>query len=210
MTPAEPFTIARPLDEEMPLSPDLAGQGLIADEGLLPGEGQAPRPEGPAPGGTPQRHLRLVPERSRRRLRGRFLVYSLVAGMLAVAFGLVALHVLIAEAQFKLDGLQQKASSYQERYEKLRLSVSEDEAPARIIQVATDSGLQQPASVTYLPAPRAVSGSRGHAATSTGPRSHPARSSRSTGSGSSSSDVVPAPDGEGDWPSIKPYLSATP
>ena len=223
MTPAEPSTAAERVAPQSPLAPELTGQMPFA------GEGPAPLPGAPSVPGVGERHLRLVPRRTRRRwFSGRFLLYAFVAGVAAVAFGLVALHVLIAEVQFRLDGLQQKAAVYQGRYEKLRLQVAEDEAPARIIRVATESGLQQPASVTYLPAPRTGSATSGQGATSSGTgRSGTASPgttrSGATGSGTGSSappssvpsrsggsDVVPAPAGEGNWPAVKPLLGTTP
>ena len=67
--------------------------------------------------------------------------------------GLVTLHVLIAENQFRLDAPQQQTATQQADYEKLRLHVAELESPARIVSVAEGRlGLQQPGSVTYLPA----------------------------------------------------------
>ncbi|MCL6092024.1 MAG: hypothetical protein M1435_03630 [Actinobacteria bacterium] len=188
------------------VAPGAALPGELADEDRFSSLGPAPRPGEPFEPGPPERHLRLVPPKARRRLSGRSLLYGFVAGLVAVGFGLVALHVVIAEVQFKLDSLQQKAASYQERYEKLRLSVAEDEAPARIVRVATESGLRQPASVTYLPAPPRSPGSQGQAAS----RLAPGSSGQSRSGQSGSSDVVPAPAGPGDWPGVKPYLDPTP
>ena len=211
MTPAEPSTAAERVAPQPPLPPELTGQMPFA------GEGPAPLPGAPSVPGVAESHLRLVPRRTRRRwFAGRFLLYAFVAGVAAVAFGLVALHVMIAEVQFRLDGLQQKAAVYQGRYEKLRLQVAEDEAPARIIRVATESGLQQPASVTYLPAPRTGFATSGQGATSSGAGSSGAGSSAppssvpSRSGHSGASDVVPAPAGEGDWPAVKPLLGTTP
>lgn len=211
MTPSEPSTAAERIAPQSPLSPELTGQMPFA------GEVPAPRPGAPSVPGAPERHLRLVPRRTRRRwFQGRLLLYAFVAGVAAVAFGLVALHVMIAEVQFRLDGLQQKAAVYQGRYEKLRLQVAEDEAPARIIRVATESGLQQPASVTYLPAPRTGSATSGQGATSRGTGSSGSASSAPPSSVPSRSGhsgapaVVPAPPGEGDWPAVKPLLGTTP
>jgi cell division protein FtsL len=154
------------------------------------------------PAGAPQRHLRLVPRRRRR--RPRWLVwYGFIGGVVAVCFGLVGLHVVIAEAQFRIDSLQRKVSAEQARYERLRLLVAELEAPARVVSVAeSELGMRQPASVNYLPAPKLPgaqagipSGGSGGAA-GTGPRGH--------------GRTVPAPAGDADWPSVKPYLSGAP
>jgi cell division protein FtsL len=110
-----------------------------------------------------------------------------------VFLALVTLHVLIAENQFHLDQLQQQASAQQERYEKLRLEVAELEAPARIVSAAEGPlGLRQPGSVTYL------------AAT-------PTTATPTSGVAGAGTDAGPAaPQGDADWPLIKPYLSGTP
>jgi cell division protein FtsL len=195
--------------------PGLDGPGLdgLASDGLaLDGvalEGQGPERQGPERHGKPEgqgteRHLQVVPRRGRRRASRRLVIYSLVACAVVVAFGLVSLHVMIAEAQFRLDHLQQEATAYQARYEKLQLQVALDEAPARIAELAIENGLQQPAAVTYLPAPAQPPGS--------GSRAGGARSGRgpTTPGPATSQGTVAAPVGTGNWPSLKPYLSATP
>jgi cell division protein FtsL len=146
----------------------------------------------------------LVPPRQRRRLRRRLSWYGLVAGVLAVCFGLVGLHVVIAEAQFRIDRLQQQASAEQARYEKLRLLVAELEAPARIVSVAEgELGMRQPASVSFLPAPKVAGGQAGISGGGSG--------GGAAGAGTRSQGrTVPAPTGDADWPSVKPYLSGTP
>ncbi len=153
-----------------------------------------------------RRHLRLVREQARRRANGRRLLVSAGIALLGVfCLGLVTLHVLIAENQFTLDRLTQTAATEQASYEKLRLQVAQLEAPARIVEDAEGKlSLGQPGSVIYLPAtnPRATDGG-GTAPVSPGP----------TGSGSAGSALggpVPAPQGDADWPSIKPYLSGSP
>jgi cell division protein FtsL len=109
-----------------------------------------------------------------------------MAAVALVCLALVALHVLIAENQFRLDRLEQQAVVQQEAYEKLRLQVAQLEAPARIFSVAEGKlGMQQPGSVTYLPAlPAPLS------------KGQPARAA--------------SPQGDADWPMIKPFLSGSP
>jgi hypothetical protein len=148
-----------------------------------------------------RRHLRLVREQARRRANGRRLLVSAGIALLGVfCLGLVTLHVLIAENQFTLDRLTQTAATEQASYEKLRLQVAQLEAPARIVSDSEGHlGLVQPGSVTYLPAtnPRATNGG-GTAQAGPGP------------AGSGSAGPVTAPQGDADWPSIKPYLSGSP
>ena len=184
-----------------------------------------------------QRHLRLVQSQARRRAgRRRLLVVLGIATVAVVGLALVALHVLIAENQFRLDVLQQKASTEQASYEKLRLQVAQLEAPARIVSQAEGRlGMVQPATVTYLPATTSTpattavthtavtpattaattaSGARGQHNSTTSSRN----ASSSGGSGGSASAVtdppttgaVAAPQGDSDWPTVKPYLSGSP
>ncbi|HXR21511.1 MAG TPA: hypothetical protein VN786_03045 [Acidimicrobiales bacterium] len=153
-----------------------------------------------------RRHLRLVREQARRRANGRRLLVSAGIALLGVfCLGLVTLHVLIAENQFTLDRLTQTAATEQVSYEKLRLQVAQLEAPARIVSDAEGKlSLVQPGSVTYLPAtnPRATDGG-GTAPASPGQAGPGPPGSASAGS-------VTAPQGDADWPSIKPYLSGSP
>ena len=154
--------------------------------------------------------------------------------MAVVGLALVALHVLIAENQFRLDVLQQKASTEQASYEKLRLQVAQLEAPARIVSQAEGRlGMVQPATVTYLPATTSTpattaattattaSGAKGQHNSTTSSRSA-SSSGGSGGSGGSGAGSAPAvtdppttgavaaPQGDSDWPTVKPYLSGSP
>ena len=152
----------------------------------------------PAPEGFDERrrHLRLVRARARRRANGRRLLVSAGIGLLGLfCLGLVTLHVLIAENQFTLDRLTQTAASEQASYEKLRLQVAQLEAPARIVSESEGRlGFVQPGSVTYVPA------TTSQATKGAGPATV----------GSASARSVTAPQGDADWPSIKPYLSGSP
>ena len=148
-----------------------------------------------------RRHLRLVRERARRRANGRRLLVSAGIGLLGIfCLGLVTLHVLIAENQFTLDRLTQTAASEQASYEKLRLQVAQLEAPARIVSDSEGRlGYVQPGSVTYLPATTSQA-TKGGGAAPVG----------SAPAGSAPAGSVTAPQGDADWPSIKPYLSGSP
>jgi hypothetical protein len=152
-----------------------------------------PAPESPD---ERRRHLRLVREQARRRANGRRLLVSGGIALLGIfCLGLVTFHVLIAENQFTLDRLTQTAATEQASYEKLRLQVAQLEAPARIVSDAEGRlDLVQPGSVTYLPATTSLATKAG------GPE--PA--------GSAPAGSVTAPQGDADWPSIKPYLSGSP
>jgi hypothetical protein len=168
-----------------------------------------------------RRHLRLVREQARRRSNGRRLLVSAGIALLGVfCLGLVTLHVLIAENQFTLDRLTQTAATEQASYEKLRLQVAQLEAPARIVSDSEGHlGLVQPGSVTYLPAtnPRVTNGS-GTAEVGTAQAGTAQAGTAQAGpgpagpgpAGSGSAGPVTAPQGDADWPSIKPYLSGSP
>jgi cell division protein FtsL len=186
------------------------------DEGTQPSAAAAAASPAPSrPDKEEQRrHLRLVENQARRRAgRRRLLVILGIASAAVVCLALVALHVLIAENQFRLDRLQEQAATEQASYEKLRLQVAQLEAPARIVSQAEGQlGMVQPASVNYLPAttiPAASTAGRGENGTTT-----------ATGSSPQAQDVqsvdppaagaVAAPPGDSDWPSVKPYLSGSP
>jgi cell division protein FtsL len=161
-------------------------------------------PEAPRP-----RHLHLVRTEERQRANRRHAAVAVVIGALAiVSMGLVALHVLIAEAQFRLDHLQAVAAVQQAQYERLRLDVAQLESPARIVSVAEGKiGMQQPGSVTYLPAISATGQGQGQS-------SGGARRGGAVGLEAESAGIVQVasnvPQGDADWPSIKPYLSGSP
>lgn len=153
---------------------------------------RAPRRH-PAPEpGRPQRqrHLRAVPDRQRisKLHRRRRLVGVVGAALLAtVVFGLVYVHVVMAQRQFSLDRLDAKAAQEQAHYQSLRLQVAQLKSPQRIISAAEGHlGMRQPASVTYL-----------------SPRS--ANAAEAKGGA-----VSQAPAGDANWPRIKADLAKTP
>ncbi len=68
-----------------------------------------------------------------------------------MAFGLVYLHVVLAQRQFALDRLTAKVQGEQTTYQNLRLQVAQLGSPAHIISTAEGQlGMRPPASVTYL------------------------------------------------------------
>lgn len=187
-------------------------------------------PTAPAKAPADRADLRLVPRpRGLAVNRRRFLVALFIGAATAMSLALVTLHVLMAENQFRLNTLQQKAATEQESYEKLRLQVAQLEAPARIVWIAEGRlGMVQPASDTYLPAISASVHTSSHAATSgkgeeatskagpvsAGPNGSGPHASgpadRLSGGGSSTATGTAGLSGDADWPSIKPYLSGNP
>jgi cell division protein FtsL len=117
------------------------------------------------------------------------------AGLVAaVAFGLVYLHVVLAQRQFALDRLTNKVQTDRSTYERLRLQVAQLGSPANIISTAEGQlGMRQPSSVTYLTPTVTVKGAV------------PAASSTVTAPG-----TAQAPAGDADWPKIKAQLAGSP
>jgi cell division protein FtsL len=76
-----------------------------------------------------------------------------VAGGIVVAglFALVAFHVVVTQAQFRLDKMDARAARQEARYQRLRLQVAQLESPDRIVATAQERlGMVPPPGVTYL------------------------------------------------------------
>jgi cell division protein FtsL len=124
-----------------------------------------------------------------------------------VAFGLVYLHVVLAQRQFRLDQLNARVQQDQLSYQKLRLQVAELASPQQIISTAEGKlGMVQPGSVTYLTAPVQAAAAAGSVQVGGGST---LVLPGSTTKGSSSS-VMQAPEGDADWPSIKSQVAGSP
>jgi cell division protein FtsL len=141
------------------------------------------------------------PARRRRRVR---LIGALAgAFFVAVVFGLVWLHVVLAQNQFRLDRLDARVSDEQSQYERSRLQVDQLESPQRIVDTAEGKlGMVPPSTVIYLTpsAPPATTAPPGPTAPST---TLPAKPGPAT---------VAAPAGHAltDWTSVKPLLVPRP
>jgi cell division protein FtsL len=110
-----------------------------------------------------------------------------------VAFGLVYLHVVLAQRQFALDRLTAKVQADSATYQNLRLRVAELSSPQHVISTAEGQlGMRQPASVTYLVP--GVTVASGAAATHAPAAAKPAAS---------------GPRGDADWPQIKSQLAGS-
>jgi cell division protein FtsL len=143
----------------------------------------------------------LSPERRRRRFR--LVVTAVSAVMIMSVFGLVGMHVMLAQNQFRLDRLGTRAAAEQTSYERLRLQVDQLESPQRIVDTAKNKlGMVQPGPVTYL--------------TPSAPVTVPSTPTEkgSSGGGAAAATTVPPTGANGgatpDWASIKPQLVPQP
>jgi cell division protein FtsL len=149
-----------------------------------------PRPQPPeAP-----RHLRLVGNEEyaaiQRRRRMRVGGVVLAASVIILLFAAVAMHVVLAQNQFRLSQVDTQAAAQQAQYQRLRLQVDRLEAPSRIIGTAEGRlGMAPPATATFLNPSSATSGPAGPARATGGP--------------------APATPPAG-WSTIKPQLVASP
>ena len=81
----------------------------------------------------------------------RLLVVLGAALTVALAFGVVASQVIVAQNQDRLDKLNRRLDTAQTRYERLRYQVAELESPERIVAAAQDRlGMVEPAKVNYV------------------------------------------------------------
>ena len=142
------------------------------------------------------RHLRVVEPRkltpAERRRRAHLLLGGGVALLVTVVFGLVYMHVVLAQRQFAIDRVNTKVQNEQAQYQALRLQVAQLGSPQNVIATAEGQlGMVQPASVNYLTPNQTVSGS------SASGSQRPASSNQ-------------APAGDADWPQIKSQLAGSP
>jgi cell division protein FtsL len=184
---------------EDPVDDDFLG-GSFLNEVLPDDYTERPQPAEPAPASPDgPRHLRVVAPRRRLRMPSARILFLAGSGVvIAVAFGLVYLHVVMAQRQFQLDDLSTKLTQEQTQYQQYRVEVAELNSPARIIATAEGKlGMRQPASVTYLKPPPGSSTS----GESSGLAAPPTPGKNGT---------IPAPEGDADWPAIKADLAGSP
>lgn len=184
---------ARP-DHVRPSSRPSAARAAAAAR-LVAKTGRLPEAFDPGRIGEGVRHLRVVEPRkltpAERRRRAHFLLGGGVTLLVAVVFGLVYMHVVLAQRQFAIDRLNTKVHDQQAQYQTLRLQVAQLGSPQNIIATAEGQlGMVQPASVNYLTPNQSVG-------------SPPSGSQRSASS-------TQAPAGDADWPQIKSQLAGSP
>jgi cell division protein FtsL len=165
---------------------------------LLPHESVPGREETP----REHRHLHVVeapaltPAQRRRRARAVLIISATLATL--VALGLVYMHVVLAQRQFRLDQLNAEVQKDQATYENLRLQVAELASPQHIISTAEGKlGMIQPAQVTYLSPITTVAGSASQVV--------PTAAARAAAKASS----APAALGNAGWPLVKAQLAGS-
>jgi cell division protein FtsL len=184
---------ARP-DHIRPSSRPSAARAAAAAR-LVAKTGKLPEAFDPGRVGEGVRHLRVVEPRkltpAERRRRAHVLLGGGVTLLVAVVFGLVYMHVVLAQRQFAIDRLNTKVHDQQAQYHTLRLQVAQLGSPQNIIATAEGQlGMVQPASVNYLTPNQSVGSS-------------PSGSQRSASSSQ-------APAGDANWPQIKSQLAGSP
>jgi cell division protein FtsL len=118
--------------------------------------------------------------------------------LLLVAFGLVYLHVVMAQRQIRLNELNAEVAQAQSTYQNLELNVANLDAPQEIISTAEGKlGMRQPTSVTFLSPPADAP----HASAATSGSDLP---------GQGSGTKAQAPAGDANWPHIKAELAGSP
>ena len=138
-----------------------------------------PAPGRPRPQAVPEPrrpHLHLLPEPPHVRTRRLCRLFTALAG-LAVCFGLfgvVGLHVLLAQGQGDVQRLSEEVRQQEQEQQRLRLQVAELESPERIVAEARQRlGMVPPSTVVSLapaslPGPPASTGDEGADPTSDG------------------------------------------
>jgi cell division protein FtsL len=136
-------------------------------------------------------------------------VLLLAAGglVMVVAFGLVYLHVVLAQRQFNLDRLTSKVQTEQATYQRLRLQVAQLGSPQHVISTAEGQlGMSPPASVKYLTPTTEI----GAAVTPPAATQTSSTQTSSTQTSSTQPSRTQAPAGDADWPKIKSQLAGSP
>ena len=105
-----------------------------------------PRPEHP--------HLRLVDPNARRRVRRRqWLVRLWAVGIVVSALSGVMMHALMAQAQMRVDQVDQATAIEQRQYQASRLLLARRESPDALVQRARGLGLINAVTTRVVPVP---------------------------------------------------------
>jgi cell division protein FtsL len=112
----------------------------------------APRPA-PAQAPAPARRLEVVPDPRVLRTRRLSRLGTAIAGLAACfgLFGVVGVHVMLAQGQADVQRLQARVQQEEDRQQRLRMDVAVLEAPTRVVTTAeNDLGMVSPQTVVSL------------------------------------------------------------
>lgn len=110
-------------------------------------------PQSPLDAGS-TRHLELVDPDARRRVRRRrWLVRLWAVGIVVAALSGVMVHAFMAEAQMRVDRIEQATQVEQARYQSARLRVSRLDSPAVVVSAAQRLGLIPAVTTRVVSAP---------------------------------------------------------
>lgn len=120
-----------------------------------------------------RRHLTVLPggrqdsvaEPEPRRGVGIRFIAMATAVVSALVFGVVLLHVMLAQSSFELQRVHEKLVTEETRFRQMRFEVATAEAPARIHEAAANIGLVVPGEQRYVYGPEGGPGSISNAQT---------------------------------------------
>jgi cell division protein FtsL len=150
----------------------------------------------PAPKPRAKPELRVVPDPTPR-ARIAVVTFVGVSVLFAILFGLVLFHTLLVQNQQRLDRIDADVREQQARYQRNRLEVAQLEAPARIVDVATQRlHMLPPPGTSYLvPSGSTAAAVTGGSGSDTGATSDLAKQDQTDATGS-------------EWSTVKPQLGA--
>lgn len=107
---------------------------------------------------------------------GMRFVAAASAAVMALIFGLVMLHILSAQASFRLESLHERVAREEVRHRQMRYEIAAAESPGRVAEAARSLGLVQPAERRYIfgPGPELDSKEEASLAEGDGPEPHAA------------------------------------
>jgi hypothetical protein len=120
-----------------------------------------PRPGIPSRGDGARARLTVAPDRARRRLRARLLMWGASLLTVAALFTLVAFHVFAAQSAFSMERLSKEQLNEQLRNQRLRQQVSSLSSASVVITASNKFGMVPGPSVITLTVPPAQHASGG-------------------------------------------------
>lgn len=102
---------------------------------------------------APARRLEIVPDARVLRTRRLARLFTAIAGLAACfgLFGVVGVHVMLAQGQADVQRLQSQVQEQEDRQQRLRMDVATLEAPTRVVATAKNElGMVAPPTVVSL------------------------------------------------------------